>query len=53
MNIGISRKGVWIRTTVQIVILLKIVVKHQVFDALLFFTLSLLLILHSNRKGRI
>lgn len=53
MNIGVVIK-IWelgVCTTILILALLKIIVEHQVLDALLFLPLGLLLILHSNSKG--
>jgi hypothetical protein len=55
VNIGVAIK-IWklgVCTTILILALLKIIVEHQVLDALLFLPLGLLLILHSNSKGRI
>lgn len=55
MNIDVANKfwGARACTTIRIFVLLKIIVEHQVLDALLFLPFSLLLVLHSDRKSRV
>lgn len=51
--LGLARYLVQGALTLFTVVFSKIVVEHEVLDALLFFTLCLLLASHSNRKVRV
>lgn len=53
VNIGVGFEGCRVVFTICVFVLAKIVVQYEILDALLFLFLSLLLVLHSNRKVRV